>query len=959
MLAFVACAALVSAFLLLGYGLIARDLPAPAELRQRASSFQTTRIYDRAGNLLNEAFDPNMGRRTEVTLGEISPALIDATIATEDANFFRHPGIDPVALARALYYAVQERDVVAGGSTITQQLVKRVMLSSERTVTRKVKEAILAAEITRRYTKEEILELYLNEVYYGNFSYGIDAAAETYFAKEAANLSLAEAALLAGLPQAPAYYDPYTHPDRAKARQGVVLGLMLEAGYITAAEADAAWAEPFAYRPLQFDLKAPHFTLYVRQQLEQLFGPEALYQSGLSVYTTLDPVLQAEAERTVKEQIAALAGRNVSNGALVAMRPDSGEVVALVGSVDFDDVEIDGQVNMALAPRQPGSSIKPFVYLADMELPDRPRNEHWTPGTLVADITTAFPDGANPPYVPSNYDGKEMGLVTVRQALANSRNIPAVAALQTATLPHFLDLMGRLGVTTLTRPDYGLSLALGAGEIPLLEMTNAFGVLANGGRRVPPVTMQKIMDSQGNPLCEQGTSRPCQPGAESAQQVVNPVDAFLITDILSDNQARTPVFGANSVLRLPERPAAVKTGTTNDFRDNLTIGFTPQLVTGVWVGNADNSPMQDVSGVAGAGPIWNQFMQVAHAGQPVAEFAPLPGVRLFEVCSDTGTAPSEVCPERRAWYFADDRPPLPREGDLWQKVRMVRGAEEVASEFTPPDQVEERVYKIYPPQYREWALQHGIAQPPPGVFATPAPEQGPSELAITSPGEGATVGGVVPVFGSASVPGFASFELQYGISHDPGAFSLPIAGPFGAPLVNGQLGTWDTTQLENGPHTLRVLVRDQRGQQYEARVRLWVENRAAAEPPTGTPTDLPSESTATWTLEPPTPTWTVEAPVLTEVPTETPTSTLEPPTPTWTAEPPVPSETPTWMPEATQAVDAGEVPTMPAPAPDAASGETPKTDAAIDAVLPTAPAEGSGSAGSDLVPVPNQTPSDQ
>jgi hypothetical protein len=209
------------------------------------------------------------------------------------------------------------------------------------------------------------------------------------------------------------------------------------------------------------------------------------------------------------------------------------------------------------------------------------------------------------------------------------------------------------------------------------------------------------------------------------------------------------------------------------------------------------------------------------------------------------------------------------------------------------------------------------------------------------------------------VPGFASFELQYGISHDPGAFSLPIAGPFGAPLVNGQLGTWDTTQLENGPHTLRVLVRDQRGQQYEARVRLWVENRAAAEPPTGTPTDLPSESTATWTLEPPTPTWTVEAPVLTEVPTETPTSTLEPPTPTWTAEPPVPSETPTWMPEATQAVDAGEVPTMPAPAPDAASGETPKTDAAIDAVLPTAPAEGSGSAGSDLVPVPNQTPSDQ
>ena len=332
-----------------------------------------------------------------------------------------------------------------------------------------------------------------------------------------------------------------------------------------------------------------------------------------------------------------------------------------------------------------------------------------------------------------------------------------------------------------------MSLALGAGEIPLLEMTNAFGVLANGGRRVPPVTIEKITDSQGNPLCERGTSQPCQPGAESAQQVVNPVDAFLITDILSDNQARTPAFGANSVLRLPDRPAAVKTGTTNDFRDNLTVGYTPQLVTGVWVGNADNSPMQDVSGVAGAGPIWNQFMQAAHAGEPVAEFAPPPGVRPFEVCSDTGATPSDACPERRTWYFAEDRPPLPREKDLWQRVRMMRGTEEPANEFTPPDQIEERVFKTYPLQYREWAMQHGIPQPPPGVFATPAPDQGRIDVAIADPGARATVSGYRARVWQRIGAGIC--ELRTAVRHQPRSGRLQPADQWAVWRAGSQRST--------------------------------------------------------------------------------------------------------------------------------------------------------------------------
>ncbi|MEZ4555038.1 MAG: PBP1A family penicillin-binding protein [Caldilineaceae bacterium] len=894
---------------IIGYALIAADLPAPGELRNRASTFQTTRIYDREGNLLNETFDPNAGRRTVVPLAEMSPYLVQATIATEDANFYDHRGIDPVALVRALYYAVREGDVVSGGSTIPQQLVKMVMLSPERTIRRKVNEAILSAEISRRYSKEQILEIYLNELSYGNLAYGADAAAETYFGKEVRELTLAEAALLAGLPQLPAYYDPYSHPDRAKARQEVVLGLMVEQGLISGEEADAAWAEPLAYQPVEFDLDAPHFTLFVRQQLEAILGPEALYQTGLEVYTTLDPTLQTAAEGIVAEQVAKLAEHNASNGALVALRPQTGEILALVGSADFDNVEIDGQVNMALAPRQPGSSIKPLVYLATFEQPDKPAAERWTPGTLVADIKEEFPDGANPPYVPVNYDGREHGLVPVRTALGSSFNIPAVRALQQVGLDAFLALARRVGITTLTRPDYGLSLALGGGEVPLLELTGAYAVLANGGVQTPPVSILEIRTGAGETLCKLGSEQPCQPA--EARQVVSPVDAFLVTDILRDNEARTPAFGPNSLLRL-DRPAAVKTGTTNDFRDNLTVGYTPQLVTGVWVGNADNSPMRNISGVSGAGPIWNQFMTTALAGEPALDFTPPPGVRQVEVCADTGTRPSQACPERRQWWFAEDRLPLPPEKDLWQVVRLDRNSGQVATEFTPGDAIEARTFKIYPARYRQWAEEHGIPQPPPGAVpedvatvapgetppgaTPPAPPQSAPNVAIREPAEGWVVDGVVTVVGSANVANFGGYELQYGVSHNPGAFSLSFAGG-SAPVVDGVLGQWDTRGLDNGPHTLRVLVRDQAGSLYEARVRVFIEHQPTptAVPPTDTPVPAP---TATWTpLPTDTPPPTDVPPTETPVPTATWTPEPVPPTATFTPEPPAPTEAPTAQPE--------------------------------------------------------------
>lgn len=857
--------ALLVALMVAGYLVLARDLPSADTLAARTATFRSTRILDREGQLLNETFNPEAGRRTVVPLAEISPLLVQATIATEDANFYRHRGVDPVAIARAVWYALQEREIVSGASTIPQQLVKQAFLSSERSVSRKVKEAVLAAEISRRYSKDQILELYLNEIFYGNLAYGAEAAAETYFGKDVAQLSLPEAALLAGLPQAPAYYDPYTQPERALRRRGTVLALMAAAGAISVEEAEAARQAPLELVPLRFDLRAPHFTLLVREQIEAAWGPDALYKLGLEVTTTLDGGLQAEAERIVAEQVGRLADRDVGNGALVALRPGSGELLALVGSADFNKAEISGQVNMATAPRQPGSALKPFVYLATFEQPEQPREARWTPGTLVADIRTEFPDGANPPYVPLNYDEREHGMVTVRAALANSYNIPAVKALETAGLPAMVALARRLGITTLTRPDYGLSLALGGGEVPLLELTGAYAALAAGGERHPPIAILKVVDGAGQVLCEAADpARPCppaEPGGEDRRRVIDPVDAFLVTDILRDNEARIPAFGPGSALEL-DRPAAVKTGTTNDFRDNLTLGYTPQLVTGVWVGNADNRPMRGVSGVTGAGPIWNAFMRAALAEEPVLDFDPPPGVAPFEVCRDTGSLPSPACPERRRWWFAEDRPPLPPERDLWQRLRLDRETGRLADAGTPADRILEQVFKIYPEAYRAWAEANGIPQPPPGFDQTP---EIPVAVRIEAPASGARVWGSVAVLGNASLPGFASYRLTVAPGRDaeePGQ----VIGAGDRPVAAGLLGVWQSQGQEPGSYTLRLTVFDAQGRAFEDRINLRLE-----------PPEASATASATSSAAPPSP-----SPTTALAPSATPPATLpaSPPPPT-------------------------------------------------------------------------------
>jgi 1A family penicillin-binding protein len=847
---FVALALLASLAMI--YASMVAQLPSAQELRVRSHQFATTQILDREGNLLWEIIDPTGGRRTNISLNQISPYLLQATLATEDRYFYVNVGVDPIAIMRAIRDNLAERQIVSGASTITQQLARDVFLSpEERTETsfaRKLKEAILAVEINRRYSKNQILETYFNQIYYGNLAYGVEAAAQTYFGKPASALNLAEAALLAGLPQSPALHDPYLNPDRAKARQAVVLDLMVEAGQISRAEAEAARLAALEFRDPNFRVAVPHFIAFVRQELEQNVPPPFIYQAGLKVYTTLDPRLQAIAEEEVQAQVAALAGQNVTNGALVALDVASGQILAMVGSKDFWDTQIEGQVNMALSPRQPASTMKPLTYLAAFE------QFGWTPSTLLMDTPVRYPQADGQVYEPHNIDYRIHGPVSLRAALANSYNIPAVKTLEQVGLEPLKALAARLGITTLTRSDYGLSLALGSGEVSLLEMSGAYQVLANHGQRRPPTAILRITDNFG---------REIEPLRPQPQQVVHPAHAYLITDILADNEARAPTFGVDSPLRL-YRPAAVKTGTSSDFRDNWAIGYTPDIVTGVWVGNADNSPMRQVAGASGAAPIWHNFMKRAHEDWPEREFARPDSIVEIEVCADSGAIPSPVCPRTRPEIFFVEQPPPGSKQDLHQLIEIDRPSGLRANEFCRANVIL-RYFQVYPADGREWAYGQGIEQPP--------DEYCPAKNIVARlfyPVDAGSMHGLVPIEGSALALNFSHYRLELGRGANPQEFVV-IQGPTYQQMSHETLGVFDTRQLENGHYTLRLVVFDQSGGARSDQVRVAVENRPPAvayQTPVTTPPPTPTLSitpTATLTL-------TVSLPV-------TMTATLPPATP--------------------------------------------------------------------------------
>jgi 1A family penicillin-binding protein len=688
-------------------------------------------------------------------------ALRQAIIATEDASFYRNPGVDAWAIVRALWINLRGGEILSGGSTVTQQLARNLLLSPderyERTLTRKMREAVLAWRIARRYSKDEILELYLNEIYFGNMAYGVEAAAQAYFGKHVRDLDLAECALIAGLPQAPVLYNPLENQKAAEKRQATVLGLMVKHGYLNDEQARQAEQEELHFASSRFPIRAPHFVMYVRGLLEKQLGLARLEQGGLQIYTTLDLELNETARDLVRYRLARLAecadpiaasgggafgpgpttmtncppgGHNVRNAALVALDPRTGEILAMLGSPDYFSARIDGAVNGTTALRQPGSSIKPITYAAALQ------KGTITPATMMLDERTAFLTKEGTPYVPLNYDLVFRGPVRLREALASSYNLIAVKVLDQIGVHSMTNLARRLGITTLDDPQrLGLAVTLGGGEVRLLELTAAFAAFADSGHSLQPVAIRRVEDYTGEILLS-APSR-SEWGQEPA---LDERIAYLITDVLSDDLARIPSFGEGSLLQL-SRPAAVKTGTTTDFRDNWTVGYTPQLVVGVWVGNADNQPMREVSGIDGAAPIWHDFVEIALRGQPAQQFQRPGGLVEVEVCALSGLRPSHDCPHRVTELFLKGTEPV-ETCTMHQRIATDRATGQRATSDTPPEQIVERVYTVLPPDAQAWALGQRLPEPPP-TLDEPSVNQYPitnvqqPPLVMTSPDPGA------------------------------------------------------------------------------------------------------------------------------------------------------------------------------------------------------------------------------
>jgi len=887
-------------FMLVQYYSIASTLPDVEDIQGRSSQFETTRILDRNGDLLYEIIDPNAGRRTYVPLEKISPYIVAATIATEDENFYSHPGFNAWAIVRAFVQNLQSGEVVSGASSITQQVARMLFLdpeeASQRTYLRKVKEAILAIELTNNYSKDEILELYLNENFYGNLAYGIEAASETYFGSAADKVTLEQAAFLAGLTQAPSVYDVYTNRQVALDRQKYVLKLMYDASqaqnciYVSNSVqricvdleigSQAAYAlEAYEFNQPDVKIRYPHWVNYIRTLLEERFDPQTIYRSGFTVETTLDPRLQQMAITSLQSHIALLQANRVQSGALVAADPTTGEVLAMVGSVDFYNEEIDGQINMAVSPRQPGSSIKPITYIAAFE-------KGWTPATLIWDVESEFPPSGDPndpraPYVPVNYDERYHGPVTLRSALANSYNIPAVKALDyvgiyddpnTPIEDGMIAMAHRLGITTLNEDYFGLSLTLGGGEVTLLDMVSVYGVFANMGNKVPMVAITRITDFKGEVVFQHQPT--------NGEQVVRAEHAYLISSILSDNTARTPAFGANSILKLPF-PAAAKTGTTNDFRDNWTIGYTPNLVVGVWVGNPDYTPMQNTSGLTGAAPIWAEFMQ--SAVQVLEGANPIPfrqpnGIVEVVVCAISGTIPSKYCPTQRTEIFASDQLPLPATQDLWKEVEVDTWTQLLASSACGDFRKQQLVLNVTDFWAGEWIADTGAGQTwakeigfeRPAYFIPQKECSQNDDPAIISfeglrDGQQVTTAElpiILRVWGGGR---FDRFFLDYRTLG--GGSWTQIQGFSEQSKEPKDFYVWDLSEVPDGKIELRVRMEGSKNAEAEKMIQLEIIK------PTPTPTPTPTET--------PTPT-------ITATPTETlvPTQTFTPVPPTATPTPP-------------------------------------------------------------------------
>ena len=807
------------------YVYLTQDLPDPAQLENWPVP-ESSKIFDRNGNLLYTINNPTEGQRTNLSFEEIPLVMQQAIIAAEDRNFYSNPGFDLRGIARAVLGVVTGR-YAGGGSTITQQLARAVFLTSEFSVERKLKEIILAYQISQRFNKDETLALYLNLIAFGNLAYGIEAAANVYFDKPARDLTLAEASMLAGIVQAPSRLNPFVNKEGARERQLYVLNQMVENEFITEAEAAETFANEPTYSQRGQPLLAPHFVFYVRKLLEDRYGSQTIFEGGLNVTTTLDLDYQRLAEHAAREQITKLAAHDASNAALIALDPKTGEILAMLGSVDYGDQSIDGEVNVTTSLRQPGSAIKPIFYAAAFE-------KGWTTATLIWDVPIYIQIFGSPVYAPKNYDDKFHGPATVRAALANSYNIPAVRVAQFVGVNDGIAMGRRLGITSFDDETYyGPAVVLGGAEVRLLELASVYGVFATNGLYRPPEAILKVTDSAGNVLYEYEPPE--------GVQKLSPQIAFLITDILSDNEARIPLFGEDSDLKL-SRTAAAKTGTTDNSKDNWTFGYTPTLVVGVWVGNSDGRPMKETSGLTGAAPIWHNFMEEALKSLPVEEFVRPPDLVQVEVCRTTGMVATPYCGETRDqeslaalctlvsgyqnvpdcggvyWeYFIAGTEPT-EEDQFFKPVEIHRETGLLASPQTPGDQIQELIFFVVPPEALGWAQQEEIPQPPTEVHI-PAPV---APLAISWPQYDRPVRSILEIKGNVLIPDLNWYRVEYGEGLEPTRW-VQIGALRTQPVANDVLMGWDTFP-SNGTYTVRVTARNTSGQEQEVRAHVTIDN---------------------------------------------------------------------------------------------------------------------------------------
>jgi membrane peptidoglycan carboxypeptidase len=717
-----------------GYAMLTRDLPSLSQISNHAS-FKTAQIYDRKGQLLWEFYDPDGGKRTVIPLSEISQNLIDSTLAAEDAFFYQHRGVDLRATIRSAFLTGSGTSQT-GASTITQQLVRNVVLSPEErkqvTLTRKAREIILAYKLDEKLSKDEILEMYLNEVYYGNQSYGVEAAAQSYFDKHARDLDIAEAAMVAGLVQSPSEYDPTRRdvartadgiPIVTKERQAYVLEQMTRHGFITEQQARDAYSEPLQIKTRQVDLKAPHWVMFIRDLVERKYGARTLYQGGLKIYTTLDVDYNDKMQQVLQDSKATIATQGATNAAQVAVNPKTGEILAFNGSLDYYDESIDGQVNILTSERQPGSSIKPVIYATSFI-------KGWAPATTIDDQPTCWKDTPTHQWCPGNFDNIFHGQTTVRSALGNSLNIPAVKTLDFVGVDNAVDTGTKFGVTTWTADSsktFGLSLTLGGAEVKPLDMAQVYATFANNGLKIPLVAVTRIVDAEGSVLEDYKVPQ--------GEQVIDPRAAYLISNILSDPAAKLFTYGPNTPLMLhqtddpksPLWPSASKTGTTDNYRDTWTDGYTPNLAIVVWVGNADGHPMKQTLSTLTAAKVWPASMKMSfdYFHMQPEEFPRPDGLVERQVCGDARMRPgAPLC-----WndlFFTETAP----------KGTVLAGPRPVQPTAQPTPQPEaEQQPQPAPQPARPTPVPQAPAQPKPQPTAAPPPPAQVQPTAVPPPAQ--------------------------------------------------------------------------------------------------------------------------------------------------------------------------------------------------------------------------------